>query len=176
MHIDHATLRSRYRRAFSRRAYLRMGLMSGAVLVGLSAAGCGWGEGRRPHWGRYRHAWRDDPAAAKEHAQEMARWLLRSIDATEDQRARVNDIIAKLVDDVQPLASRHRANREALVTAFTSETVDRAELDRLRRDDLDLADKAYSRFAEAFADAAAVLTREQRVALAEAARHFRRWG
>src|SRR5262245_6796668 len=126
MHNAHRTPRDRFRHRFSRRAYLRMGLMSGAVLVGLSAAGCAWGDGHRRRWGAWHHeGWEDDPAAAKEHAQEMARWLLKSIDATDEQRTRINGIVGQLVDDVQPLVRQHRANRDAMFAAFTGESVDR---------------------------------------------------
>lgn len=176
MYPDHSIRQARHRHGFSRRAYLRMGLMSGAVLVGLTASGCAWGEGHRRHWGGWRHgAWRDDPDAAKEHAQEMARWLLKSIDATEEQHTRINGIVGKLVDDVQPLISQHQSNRDAMFAAFTGESVDRDALNQLRQADLELADKAYGRFTDALADIAEVLTREQRLELAEAAHRFRRW-
>jgi len=175
MHNNHSTRHALRRHGLSRRAYLRMGVLSGAFL-GLSVAGCAWGEGRRHHWGGWHQgAWSDDPAAAKEHAQETARWLLRSVDATDEQHTRIDDIVGKLVDDVQPLAGRHHANRDALIAALSAESIDREALNRLRQNDLELADQAYTRFTDAFADIAEVLTREQRLELVEAAHRFRRW-
>jgi Spy/CpxP family protein refolding chaperone len=149
-----------------------MGLMSGAVFAAIAATGCGWRQSDH-RWGGWRHGWREDPAAAKEHARHMARWALRSVNATDDQRRRVDDIVSRLVDDIQPLAETHRANRDAMIAAFTGESVDRQALEQARQSDLELAAKAYGRFTDAFAEVGAVLTREQRLELAEAAHHFR---
>lgn len=174
MHSERSAWRDR--RMFGRRAYLRMSLMSGAVFAGIAAAGCGWRESGRHHWGGWRHGgWSDDPAEAKEHARHMARWALRSVDATEEQRRRVDAIVDRLVDDIQPLAISHRANHDAMVAAFTGDTIDRPAIERARASDLDLAAKLYTRVTDAFAEVGEVLTREQRVELAGAARHFRRW-
>jgi len=167
---------SPFRRALSRRAYLRMGLMSGAAMATIAATGCGWRGAGRPHWGGWRHSgWADDPDAAKEHVQDMAHWALKSVDVTADQRARVDGILGRLVDDMQPLAKAHRANRDAMVAAFTAESIDHEAIERVRQSDLDLAAKAYTRFTDAFTEIGEVLTRQQRLELAAAAHHFRRW-
>ncbi len=164
------------RRLLDRRGYLRMGLMSGAILAGLAATGCGWHESSRYHWGGWRHdGWADDPAAAKEQTRHMVRWVLRSVDATDDQRSRIDAIVGRLVDDMQPIARAHSDNREAMVAALTAEAVDRQAIERARQSDLDLAAKGYARFTDAFAEIAEILTREQRIELAEAAQRFRRW-
>jgi len=173
---SHSSRSSSFRRAFTRRAYLRMGLMSGAAMASIAATGCGWREARRPHWGGWHHgSWADDPAAAREHAQDVAHWALKSVDATADQRARVDGIVGRLVDDLQPLAKAHRANRDAMVAAFTAESIDHEEIERVRQSDLELAAKAYTRFTGAFTEIGEVLTREQRLELAAAAHNFRRW-
>ncbi len=93
--------------------------------------------------------------------------MLAEVEATDDQRDRVHGIVAAAIADMAEFREFKHEGREALVEALTKETVDRAELEALRQQKLDLADRASQRLLTALADTADVLTPAQRAELAE---------
>jgi Spy/CpxP family protein refolding chaperone len=155
---------------------LLFGILGSAALAGLLAARPiaaavqegGWhrGHGRWGHHGM-------NPDAAKEHVQVATKFALRGVDATEEQQEKVGRIVAAAVEDLSTLHERHRANREAFAGRLTGPTVDRAGLEELRKAELALADEASRKLVQALADAADVLTPEQRQALLEHVHRFR---
>ena len=92
--------------------------------------------------------------------------MLAEVEATDDQRDQVHAIVTAAVADMAEFREFKREGREALVGALTKETVDRAELEALRQQKLDVADRASQRLLTALADAADVLTPDQRAELA----------
>ena len=93
--------------------------------------------------------------------------MLAEVEATDDQRDRVRAIAADAIADMGEFREFKREGRQALVEALTKETVDRAELEALRQQKLDVADRASQRLVTALADVADVLTPDQRKELAE---------
>ena len=93
--------------------------------------------------------------------------MLAEVDATEDQRDRVHGIVAAAITDMAEFHAFKSEGREALVEALTKETIDQAELEALRQQKLDLADRASQRMLTALADTADVLTPAQQAELAE---------
>jgi len=106
-----------------------------------------------------------NPEAAKDHLQVAAKWALRDVDASEEQQQKVTAIADGAVDDLMRLRDQHAANREALHAQLGGAAVDRAALEEIRKSEMALADEASKRFVRAVADAAEVLTPEQRQAL-----------
>ena len=165
-----------------RRRWLRAtGWISLGAVAGLMAGGASvWAWGREgAGFGRHsffhgRHRGPVDPAEAREHVAMGVKWALRGVNATEDQQQRVRDIAFDAIDDLFPLRDRHHANREALRAALSGAKVDRQALEEARRAELKLADEASARLLEAIADAAEVLTPEQRAELAQMAQRFHR--
>jgi Spy/CpxP family protein refolding chaperone len=146
-------------------------LAAGAVVsVPLVSAASGWWA-RSGHWGHHRHA-EFDPEAARERAEFAASWVLRWVDASEEQQERVRAIIAGSVEDLKPLSLRHRRNREAFLVELARPTIDREAIESIRAAELELAELASSRLVEAFTDIAEVLTPEQRAELIELAERF----
>ena len=144
-------------------------------LVGaLITAGCGSKHGR--HWGHRGHHGHDlsDPQAAREHAEEAAEWMLGKVDATDDQEEEVKAIVSAAVDDFADLAEQHQSQRDAFKMAFSQPIIDRGELERLRQNEMQLADTASSRLVEMLVDVAEVLTVGQRGELMEYAQRFHR--
>jgi len=73
-----------------------------------------------------------------------------------------------------PLRGQMRAARREALALLSAETIDRAAIEHLRAEQLQLAEAGSKRLVVALADAAEVLTQEQRVALAERMAHRRR--
>ena len=92
--------------------------------------------------------------------------MLAEVEATDDQRDQVHAIVTVAIADMGEFREFKREGREALVETLTKETVDRAELEALRQQKLDVADRASQRLLTALADAADVLTPDQRAELA----------
>jgi len=148
--------------------------LAGLIFLGsflLSASFAEAGFGRRHHWGGA-HGGPPDPEQAREHAGQAAEWVLRYVDASDEQHARVNAIIARSVGDLFALGDTHREHRDAMLELFRSPEIDRVELDRLRRAELELADGASQTLLDALVEAAEVLTPEQRAELMELGERF----
>ena len=107
----------------------------------------------------------------------MLKHLYVEIDATQAQQQQLDPIVRGAVKDLMPLRRRLREARLQAMDLFTRDHVDRAAFEKLRREQMELADQASKRLTEALADAAEVLTPLQRKQLAERFRHMRgrRW-
>jgi periplasmic protein CpxP/Spy len=103
-----------------------------------------------------------DPAQAEDMADRVVRHFAIEIDATPQQQERLREIVKGAVKDLIPLREQAQAGRERARTLLTQSTIDRAAIESFRNDEMTLADTASKRIAQAFADAAEVLTPEQR--------------
>ncbi|HEY8153537.1 MAG TPA: periplasmic heavy metal sensor [Myxococcota bacterium] len=112
--------------------------------------------------------------AAREHAELAAEWLLRSVDASEQQQARVREIVGASLGALAPLADQHRAHHQALAELLAQETIDRAALESLRAQELGLLEQASRTLTAGVADVAETLTASQRAELLEFASRFHR--
>ncbi|HQP66421.1 MAG TPA: periplasmic heavy metal sensor, partial [Quisquiliibacterium sp.] len=84
-----------------------------------------------------------------------------------DQKSRVSAIARQAVTEIAPLREQHRAARRQAVDLLAGAQIDRGALERLRSDQMRLADQVSQRMVRALADIAEVLTPEQRVRLKE---------
>jgi Spy/CpxP family protein refolding chaperone len=152
------------------------GLLAGLVVGGASvwAVGRDGGPFGHRHFLHGRHGGPIDPARARQHVEMGVGWVLGTVDATPEQEQRVKSIATGALSDLLPLRDRHHNNREAFRAALTGATVDREALEAARRDELKLAEEASARLVSAIADAAEVLTPEQRAELAAMHERFHR--
>ncbi|WP_111422899.1 Spy/CpxP family protein refolding chaperone [Rhodoplanes roseus] len=150
-------------------------LAAGLVGVGLSATGSlGQGMGFGPPFahggpGFGPHGWGGpfgdrafDPAQAEQRADRMVRHLAVELDATNEQQEKLRAIVKSALKDVLPMREKLRTARGQAHDLLTAQTVDRAAIEKLRADQIALADQASKRIAQALGDAADVLTPEQR--------------
>jgi periplasmic protein CpxP/Spy len=153
------------RRRFFRRAAIASVIAVVAGGVGLKALAYGHGFGG---WHRGGLMGADlDPARLDEHLDRMLKHLYVEVDATDAQKQQLAPIVKAAVRDLLPLRTRMRDARGQAVTLLSQPTVDRAALEALRASQLQLAEQASRRLTQALADAADVLTLEQRKKLVE---------
>jgi Spy/CpxP family protein refolding chaperone len=142
----------------------------GGLAVGIGAAAFahggpggwhgGWGGGRGWHGEM-------DPQAMQRRAEAMVKWWLADVDATEAQQKKVAEIMTATMNELRPLREKHRAARQQVVDILSKPQIDRAALETVRAQELQLAETFSRRITQSLADAAEVLTPEQRTKLAE---------
>ena len=102
----------------------------------------------------------------REHALDKAAWILGRVDATPEQETRINAVVASLVEGLYPLRGEHRDNRRQLVTELARPQVDAQALEKIRSDEMLIADSASKTLVNAVLEATEVLSVEQRAQLA----------
>ena len=117
-----------------------------------------------------------DPAQLEERLDRMLKHLYVEINATEEQKQRLDPIVRNAVKELGPLRrDLHAARREA-IGLLGQEKVDAAALEALRAKQVQLTDGASRTVTRALVEAAEVLNPAQRKQLAARfARHGGRW-
>jgi protein CpxP len=108
-----------------------------------------------------------DPTEMAEHLQVHVAHVLDEVDATPEQKAQVKDIVAAATKDLEALHQQNGGIHKELHEIFTAPVIDRARLETVRAAHMQALDAASKRCATALADAAEVLTPEQRKSLGE---------
>lgn len=153
------------RRRFFKRAAIATVIAALATGAGLKAIAWGHGFG-----GWHRGGFMGgplDPAMVDEHLDRMLKHLYVEVDATDAQKQQLGPIVKAAVRDLLPLRERARDARMQAVALLSQPQIDRAALEALRANQLQLAEQASKRLTQALADASDVLTPEQRKQLAD---------
>ena len=152
-------------------------IVAGVLAAGLTAAattafsqGPGFGSMSPGHWhGHMMGAmgWPLDPAQIEDRADRMVRHVAIEIDATADQQDKLRALVKGAVTDLVPMREKAQSARAKARELLTKQTVDRAEIERFRTEQLAVADAFSKRVAQAVGDASEILTPEQRRKLAD---------
>ncbi len=126
------------------------------------AFGPGW-HGARGHWGSVPL----DPAMIEDRADRMVRHLSIELDANNEQQEKLRGIVRGMLKDVLPARDRTLAARRQARELLTATNIDRAAMEKLRADQISLADTVSKRITQALGDAAEVLSPEQRRKLSD---------
>jgi Spy/CpxP family protein refolding chaperone len=102
------------------------------------------------------------PAQIDDRIDRITKHMAIELDATSEQQAKIASIAKAAVADLRPLREKAQAARTQAVTLLTAPTIDRTAIERLRTEQIALAETASKRIAQALADAADVLNPEQR--------------
>jgi len=160
-----------YRRG--RRGTFVIALVAVALLAGLTGNLLSKAFGQGGGW--HHIAWHDggmfggplSPAQIDDRIDRMTKHMAIEIDATADQQAKIATIAKAAVADLRPLREKAQAARTQAATLLTAPTIDRSAIERLRAEQIGLAETASKRIAQALADAADVLNPEQRRKVAD---------
>lgn len=145
-------------------------LVAGFFLApAVSSAGSGF-FGHHSHGGFGRGG--ATPEEARERAERVTAFLLAMVDGSDAQQEQVMAVVSRTLTAIEPVAARHRENREAWLEALTAPRVDRARLEALRQQELALAAEASAGLVDSLAEVSEVLTPEQRMKLATLAERF----
>jgi periplasmic protein CpxP/Spy len=115
------------------------------------------------------------PAQIDDRIDRMSKHIAIELDATSDQQAKVANIAKAAVADLRPLHEKAHATRAQAITLLTAPTIDRSAIERLRAEQIGLAETASKRIAQALADVAEVLSPEQRRKVADWMASRRHW-
>ena len=91
--------------------------------------------------------------------------VLWVVDGSTDQKQKIGTILRSAADDLYPLREKHMEGRQQIREVLAAPTIDRAKLEALRVQQMQLADTASKRITAAIADAGDVLTPAQRAEL-----------
>lgn len=147
---------------------ITLATLLGGVAAGVGFRAFGHGRGSRGHGPI-------DPADLDKHLERMLKHFYVEIDATEEQKRRLEPIVKQAAKDLVPVREQFHAGRREAIELLTGERIDPGAIEALRARQLSLADKASRRLTRALGEAAEVLTPAQRKELAA---HLarRRWG
>jgi protein CpxP len=128
-------------------------------------------EGARGHAAQ--HGPRDvSPEARADRLEYRVKRMLTSVKASDEQKTRISAIVRQAMSDLRPLREKQEATRRAMLGELAKPNLDRKAIESLRTGQLQLTEQASRRTTQALADAAELLSPEQRVALAERMQRF----
>jgi periplasmic protein CpxP/Spy len=140
-----------------------------AALGALSAAGAAAYAQGRHHGG-------GDPAERERRMEGRIDRLVRDLGGTPEQKERLLAIARTAMADLQPMREQARETRRQGMALLAAPSIDRAALERLRATRMQAEDARSRRIVQAMADAAEVLTPEQRTKAAERLQQrMKRW-
>jgi Spy/CpxP family protein refolding chaperone len=155
-------------------------LFAGALAAGITgvAATNAIAEGGfGPPW---RHGWHGgfgprgdvDPADLNRMIERGIKHLAVEIDATPEQTTRLIEITQSAASDLRPLRDQMRDARKQGRDLLSAPTLDRAQIETFRAQQMAVMDQISRRVAQAVGDAAEVLTPEQRTELGSKIERF----
>ena len=131
----------------------------------------GWGGHR---WGGHRFGFhRGGGFLTPGRIERMVDRLGWAVDASSEQKQKIKAIVQGVADDLRPMREQHMDMRRQIRDVLAAPTIDRGKLEALRAEHMRLADQASQRITTALAEAAEVLTPDQR---ADLARRLERFG
>jgi len=102
------------------------------------------------------------PEKASKHVKKIVNWTLEDVDATADQKAKVNDIFQAALKDLTPIHEQVGDAHSQVIKLMSQPVIDRAAVEQIRATQMAALDEASKRLTQAFEDASEVLTPEQR--------------
>jgi periplasmic protein CpxP/Spy len=153
------------------RGVLVMALLAVALLAGVAGnllpPAFAQGFGMHHDWGGGFMGGTPTQAQIDDRIDRMTKHMAIELDATADQQANIAGIAKSAVTDLRAMREKAQAARAQAVSLLTAQTIDRTAIERLRTEQIALAETASKRIAQALADSAEVLNPEQRKKVAD---------
>jgi Spy/CpxP family protein refolding chaperone len=153
------------------RGVLVMALLAVALLAGVAGnllpPAFAQGFGMHHDWGGGFMGGTPTQAQIDDRIDRMTKHMAIELDATADQQAKIAGIAKSAVTDLRAMREKAQAARTQAVSLLTAQTIDRTAIERLRTEQIALAETASKRIAQALADSAEVLNPEQRKKVAD---------
>jgi len=155
--------------AFSRRWTVAAIIATAVAVAGAALSWHGQARAHGPGMGPHlRGGWEQmDPEIFNRRLEAMIAYRLADIDATPEQKSRIAAIMKGAANDLQSVRAQLRELRRQSLQLLSAATIDRNQLEALRVQQSQLRETVSRRMLQAFADAAEVLTPDQRARLAE---------
>ena len=131
--------------------------LAGAIAASVTAAGL-----KRQHL----HVTKT-PEELRDKFEKATQYILKKIDATEEQRVLIRPFIGDLANSFIGYREEHRTLRLKMISALEAERVEREVIDRIRGELLALADRMTNKVTDWLVQASEILTPEQRRMLTE---------
>lgn len=147
----------------SRRWFTSLAALGGLAVLTAGAQGqtqATPADANAPH-GRY------SPEHMAKALEQRINGLIKTVNGTPEQKDHLLKLAQTAMADLQPLREQHRTARKKGMELLAASAVDRNALERLRLEQMALADSMSKRMLQHLADAAEVLTPAQRSLLAE---------
>lgn len=146
-----------------------------AAMVALAGAALAWHgqvQAYGPGFGHRHGGWEQaDPEAVGKKIEAMVARRLADVDATPEQKSRITAIMKGAANDLAAVRGQARDLRRKSMELLAAPTIDRAQIETLRLQQMQIHETVSRRMVQAFTDAADVLTPEQRAKLAEKRQH-----
>ena len=140
----------------------------GVLLIGIGILpGFALGASHVAGWIMHGPGHRFDPERMIERVDHRVDKVLSRVDATDEQKNKVSGIAKSAITDIAAMGVNPWDARGKFMELLRAETVDPAAFEALRAEQVGKIDAASKRAVSAFAEAAAVLTPQQRKELAE---------
>lgn len=158
-----------------RSGFLALALVAVAVVAGLTGnmLTTAFGQGfawQAWHGGGFAGGFMNGPlteAQINDRVDRMTKHLAIELDASSDQQMKIASIAKAAVNDLLPMREKAQAAHRQAIALLTAPTVDRAAIEKLRTDQIALADAASKRIVQAADDASDVLNPDQRRKIAD---------
>lgn len=108
-----------------------------------------------------------DPARMAQRIDYGADIILGRVGSNEEQKKKISDLIKANLAEIPALRAQHQAARDRVIELLKAEKFDKAELEKLRAQQLALADQISKRLTDAVGQASDILTPKQRQELVQ---------
>ena len=129
-------------------------------------------DGGRMHK-RNKHA-KPTEAQIEKRASRMVERLTDGLDANAEQREKISALVTTFTKDVRPMRQQARKIRKDIEVLLLKDTINRDEVEKLRKERLAEIDRVTSKMTLAMVEVAEVLSPEQRRQLSDKLDHLRK--